>query len=72
MIISDLSYLEIAAESNIEGGDNSAYVYQYASSSAGNNNGSHNVSVGNSATSINISNIKQFDNDYYYYYPYYW
>ncbi len=73
MIISDLSYLEIAVESNIEGGDNYATVSQTAYAAAGNNNGGYNISVGNSATAVNVADIKQFDNDYYsYYYPYYY
>jgi hypothetical protein len=76
MIISDLSYLEVSAASNIEGGDNYASVYQSAYSAAGNNSGKFNVSVGNSATSVNIADISQYDNDYYSsyyrYYPYYW
>jgi hypothetical protein len=72
MIISDLSYLDIAVVSNIEGGDNYAYVSQSANANAGNNNGSYNVSIGNQATAVNVADIKQIDNDYYsYYYPYY-
>jgi hypothetical protein len=73
MIISDLSYLESASTSTVEGGDNYAYVDQYAKSSAGNNYGSYNFSYGNSATSLNISNIYQDDSDYYKkYYRSYW
>jgi hypothetical protein len=60
MIISDLSYLEIAEDTNIEGSANSAYVGQVAIAEAGNNKGYYNTSYGNTAVAINISNIDQF------------
>jgi hypothetical protein len=73
MIISDLSYLESASTSTVEGGDNYAYVDQYAKSSAGNNSGYFNRSYFNKATSANVSYIYQDDSDYYKkYYRSYW
>ena len=71
MIISDLSYLEVAEEA-IEGSGNSAYVSQYAYSAAGNNSGGYNASLGNTAISINTSSINQYNTKYGYGYYFPW
>jgi hypothetical protein len=73
MLISDLSHLELTSASTVEGGDNSAYVSQYASSAAGNNSGYFNSSYFNTALSKNMTYISQNDSDHYGYpYYYYW
>lgn len=62
MIISDLSYLESAEDTTIQGSGNYAGVSQSGYAAAGNNSSFYggNLSYGNVAASVNVSNVDQY------------